>query len=154
MALNYDDVPPLGVPEEVNVAGAERTTFYPAVERVAKQFGLAIVPDSRPDAGHYYRSDHFSMARAGVPAFSIDEGDKYRGHDREWGTQQAEEYVAKHYHQPSDEYRPTMDFRGDAAMARFGIALGWQAANQPAEVEWQEGDEFARIRSASQAGSH
>jgi Zn-dependent M28 family amino/carboxypeptidase len=154
LALNYDDVPPLGVPEEVNVAGAERTTYYPEVQRMARQFGLAIVPDARPEAGHYYRSDHFSFARAGIPAFSIDEGDKYRGHDRDWGTQQAEDYVAHRYHQPSDEYRATMDFRGDAVMARFGIALGWQAANQPGEVQWREGDEFARIRSASQAGSH
>jgi len=154
LAMNYDDVPPLGVPEEVNVAGAERTTYYPAVQRMAHQFGLTIVPDARPEAGHYYRSDHFSFARAGIPAFSIDEGDKYRGHDRDWGTQQAEDYVAHRYHQPSDEYRSTMDFRGDAVMARFGIALGWEAANQPAEVEWREGDEFARVRAASQAGSH
>jgi len=153
LALNYDDVPTLGVPEEVNVTGAERTTFYPTVERTAQQFGLAIVPDARPEAGHYYRSDHFSFARAGVPAFSINEGDMYRGHDREWGKQQAEDYVAHHYHQPSDEYRPSMDFRGDAVMARFGIALGWEAANQPALVEWHEGDEFARVRAASQAGS-
>ena len=153
LAMNYDDVPPLGVPEEVNVAGAERTNFYPAVERTAFEFGLAIVPDAQPAAGHYFRSDHFSFARAGVPAFSIDEGDKYRGHDREWGSEQAEDYVAHHYHQPSDEYRPDMDFRGDAVMARFGMALGWEAANQPALVEWQDGDEFARIRAATQAGS-
>ena len=154
LALNYDDVPPLGVPEEVNVAGAERTTYYPAVQRMARQFGLAIVPDARPEAGHYFRSDHFSFARAGIPAFSIDEGDKYRGHDREWGTEQAEDYVAHRYHQPSDEYRPSMDFRGDAVMARFGIALGWEAASQTALVEWQQGDEFARIRASSQAGTH
>jgi len=149
LAMNYDDVPPLGVPEEVNVAGAERTTFYPAVERTARQFGLSIVPDARPEAGHYFRSDHFSFARAGVPAFSIDEGDKYRGHDREWGTQQAEDYVAHRYHQPSDEYFPTMDFRGDAVMARFGIALGWLAADQPKLIGWKPGDEFAKARAAS-----
>jgi len=146
LALNYDDVPTLGVPEEVNVAGAERTTFYPVVERTAKEFGLAIVPDSQPGAGHYFRSDHFSFALVGVPAFSVDEGDKYRDHDREWGTQQAKDYVAKHYHQPSDEYRPDMDFRGDAVMARFGIALGWQAANQGALVGWQPGEEFGKVR--------
>ena len=148
--LNYDDVPPWGVPEEVNVAGAERTSFYPVVERTAKEFGLKIVPDSRPGAGHYYRSDHFSFARAGVPAFSIGEGDKYAGHDRQWGTEKAEEFVAKHYHQPSDEYHPDMDFRGDAVMARFGIALGWQAANQPALIGWQPGDEFEKARAASE----
>ena len=153
LVLNFDDIPPLGVPEEVNVSGAERTTFYPVIERTARDFGLGIVPDARPEAGHYYRSDQFSLARVGVPAFSIGEGDKYRGHDREWGTQQAEDYVAKRYHQPSDEYRPTMDFRGDGTMARFGVALGWEAANQSERVEWREGDEFAHIRAASHAGS-
>ena len=86
------------------------------------------------------------MARVGMPAFSIDEGNKYEGHDREWGVQQAKEFVTKHYHQPSDEYHPEMDFRGDAVMARFGIALGWLAANQAAEVGWQPGDEFAKAR--------
>jgi Zn-dependent M28 family amino/carboxypeptidase len=147
--LNYDDVPPLGVPEEVNVAGAERTTFYPTVESTAKDFALKIVPDSQPGAGHYYRSDHFSFARAGIPAFSIDEGVKYEGHDREWGLQQAKDFVAKRYHQPSDEYYPEMDFRGDAVMARFGIALGWLAADQSTLIGWKPGDEFAKARAAS-----
>jgi Zn-dependent M28 family amino/carboxypeptidase len=147
--LNYDDVPPLGIPEEVNVAGAERTTFYPTVESTAKDFALRIVPDSQPGAGHYYRSDHFSFARAGIPAFSIDEGVKYEGHDREWGLQQAKDFVAKRYHQPSDEYYPEMDFRGDAVMARFGIALGWLAADQSTLIGWKPGDEFAKARTAS-----
>ncbi len=147
--LNYDDVPPLGVPEQVNVAGAERTNFYPTVERTAHEFGLAIVPDSQPLAGHYFRSDHFSLARVGVPAFAINEGDKYQGHDAAWGKQQAQEYVSKHYHQPSDEYHPEMDFRGDAVMAQFGIALGWQAANQPATIGWQPGDEFSKKRGSN-----
>jgi Zn-dependent M28 family amino/carboxypeptidase len=149
--MNYDDVPPLGSPEEVEVSGAERTTFYPILTLMAKTFRLAIHPDSRPEAGHYYRSDHFSLARVGIPAFSIDEGVKYKGHDVAWGQQQADEYTAKRYHQPSDEYRPDMDFTGDAVMARFGFALGWMAATQLKEVGWQKGDEFeaARLKSAS-----
>jgi Zn-dependent M28 family amino/carboxypeptidase len=69
--LNYDDVKPLGAPEEVEVSGAERTTFYPWVQATAKEFRLAIRPDVRPQAGHFYRSDHFSLARVGIPSFSI-----------------------------------------------------------------------------------
>src|SRR5215471_1744588 len=61
--LNYDDVPARGVPEETEVVGSERTNFYSVVQETAKQFGLTIIADSHPDAGHYYRSDHFSMAR-------------------------------------------------------------------------------------------
>jgi Zn-dependent M28 family amino/carboxypeptidase len=150
--LNYDDVPPLGAPEEVEVSGAERTTFYPIVESTAKDFRLAIRPDARPEAGHYYRSDHFSLARVGVPAFSINEGMKYKGHDEAWGLKQAENFNKNNYHQPSDEYHADMDFTGDAVMARFGFALGWKAASQAPEVGWEKGDEFAPAREKSQSG--
>ena len=148
--LNYDNVMPLGAPEEVEVAGAERTTFYPAVEATAKDFRLAIRPDAMPEAGHFYRSDHFSLARVGIPAFSINEGTKYKGHPASWGLEQEREYIEKHYHQPSDEYHPDMDFVGDSAMARFGFALGWEAASLPKLIEWQKGDEFEPARAKSQ----
>ncbi|HXP15716.1 MAG TPA: M28 family metallopeptidase [Terriglobales bacterium] len=149
--LNFDDVPPLGSPEEVEVAGSERTTFYPTVQAMAGEFRLAIRPDAHPEAGHFYRSDHFSLARVGIPAFSINEGVKYKGHDEAWGMQQAKEFTEKHYHQPSDEYYPEMDFTGDAVMARFGFALGWQAASVPKLVGWRKGDEFeaARVKSGT-----
>ncbi len=149
--LNYDDIPPLGSPEEVEVSGSERTTFYPTVQALAQEFRLAIRPDSHPEAGHYYRSDHFSLARVGIPAFSVNEGVKYKGHDAAWGLEQADEYTEKHYHQPSDEYHPEMDFTGPAVMARFGFALGWEAASAPKVVGWEKGDEFepARLKSGT-----
>jgi Zn-dependent M28 family amino/carboxypeptidase len=148
--LNYDNVMPLGAPEEVEVSGAERTTFYPAVEATAKEFRLAIRADALPQAGYYYRSDHFSMARVGIPAFSINEGVKYKGHPESWGVEQEREFIEKHYHQPSDEYHPEMDFVGDSAMARFGFALGWEAASLPNLIGWQKGDEFEAARVKSQ----
>jgi Zn-dependent M28 family amino/carboxypeptidase len=148
--LNYDDLPPLGSPEEVEVSGAERTTFYKTVEATAKDFRLAIRADAHPEAGHFYRSDHFSLARVGIPAFSVNEGVKYKGHDEAWGLKQDEEYNQKHYHQPSDEYSPSMDFTGDGTMARFGFVLGWQAAALPQLIGWEKGDEFEapRLKSA------
>src|SRR5258708_18355896 len=79
--LNYDDVRPLGAPEEVQVSAADRTTFYPPVQATAQDFRFTIRPDARTAAGHYYRSDHFSLARVGIPAFSINEGMKFKGHD-------------------------------------------------------------------------
>ncbi len=148
--LNYDDVKPLGAPEEVEVSGAERTSFYPFVQATAKEFRLAIRPDARPEAGHFYRSAHFSLARVGIPSFSINEGMKFKGHSEAWGLDQEREYVEKHYHQPSDEYHPEMDFVGDSAMARFGFALGWEAAGLPQRIEWQKGDEFEAARVKTQ----
>jgi Zn-dependent M28 family amino/carboxypeptidase len=147
--LNFDDVPPLGTPEEVEVSGAERTTFYPVVQATARDFHLAIKPDPRPEAGHYYRSDHFSLARVGVPAFSINEGNKYAGHPAEWGEEQAKDFVEHRYHQPSDEYSADMDFSGDAVIARFGFVLGSKAAWVPTLAGWVPGDEFEAARKRS-----
>ena len=147
--LNFDDIPPLGAPQEVEVSGSERTTFFPIVHALSMEFRLNIRPDAHPEAGYYYRSDHFSLARVGIPAFSVSPGAKYKGHDEAWGLKQAEQYTEKHYHQPSDEFDPKADFTADAVMARFGFALGWQAASLAKVVGWQKGDEFeaARLKS-------
>jgi Zn-dependent M28 family amino/carboxypeptidase len=113
---------------------------------VAKDFAMSIQPDDHPEAGHYYRSDHFSLARVGVPAFSVNEGALFKGHDLAWGKEKERDYVAHRYHQPSDEYRPDMDFTADAKLAKFGLVLGWEVANQPALAGWQQGDEFEKAR--------
>jgi Zn-dependent M28 family amino/carboxypeptidase len=148
--LNYDALAPIADPEEVEVTGAERTTFYPLVQETAKEFGLQIRPDSRPEAGHYYRSDHFSLARVGIPSFSISEGIKFKGHDAAWGRAQANDYTEHRYHQPSDEYRAEWDFTGLGKMAQFGFALGQRAAALPEVAGWQPGDEFEPARKKSQ----
>jgi Zn-dependent M28 family amino/carboxypeptidase len=146
--LNFDELLPVGVPTSVEVRGSERTSFYPVVVKTAAAFNLQIQPDDAPMAGIYYRSDHFSLARVGVPAFSIDEGDLFAGHPEGWGRQQKEEYDAQRYHRPTDEYRVNMDFRADARLAQFGFLLGWQALSS-APVTWKPGDEFEAARKKS-----
>jgi Zn-dependent M28 family amino/carboxypeptidase len=147
--LNYDMLLPIGVPRSVSLNGAERIDFWPTVQAVAKAFDLALLPDPTPGAGHYYRSDHFSLAREGIPAFSVDQGELFEGHDQAWGHEQFADFVAHHYHQPSDEYRTDWDFRGNAKLARFGFVLGWLASGQGKTVEWLPGDEFESSRRAS-----
>ena len=139
----------MGTPEEVEVTGAERTTFYPVVKATARDFKMAIRPDPRPEAGHYYRSDHFSLARVGIPAFSINEGIKFVGHTEEWGQEQAKDYTGHRYHQPSDQYSPDMDFTGDAVIAKFGFMLGFRAVISPEAIGWAPGDEFEAARKQS-----
>ncbi len=148
--LNYDDIQPLGEPQQLVVSGAERTSAYPLVEKVAKDFAMSIQPDNHPEAGHYYRSDHFSLARVGIPAFSVNEGALFKGHDLAWGEEKERDYVAHRYHQPSDEYRADMDFIADAKLAKFGLVLGWEVANQADLAGWQQGDEFEKARKTRQ----
>jgi Zn-dependent M28 family amino/carboxypeptidase len=149
--INFDMLLPLGVQQEINVNGAQRTTFFPQVQATAKRFNLLIVPDPRPSAGSYYRSDHFSLSRVGIPAFSVDAGTLYEGHDHAWGIAHEKDFNDNHYHNFSDNFDPTWDFTGDAKLARFGIDLGWQVLNAPHPVEWLPGDEFAPARKASEA---
>jgi Zn-dependent M28 family amino/carboxypeptidase len=146
--LNYDELLPLGVPTSVKLTGAERTDFYPTIEKTAAAFHLEIQPDNKPMAGLYYRSDHFSLARVGVPAFSVDDGTLFEGHDAAWGIRQKQDYDEQRYHRASDEYRPDMDFRTDARLAQFGFLLGWQAASA-GSISWKPGDEFEAARKKS-----
>jgi Zn-dependent M28 family amino/carboxypeptidase len=147
--LNYDALGPIGDPEEVEVSGAERTTFYPEVQKIAEEYGLTIKPEAHPEAGHYYRSDHFSLSRVGIPSFSISEGMKFTGHDLAWGEAQAKNYVTNDYHKPSDEFHPGWDFQGLAKMASFGYELGAAAAQRPDLIQWLANDEFEAARKVS-----
>ncbi len=144
--LNYDAIQPEGIPESVSLAGAERTSFFPVVKRTAAAFHFDIQPDPEPGAGHYYRSDHFSLARTGVPAFTVNLGSKFKDQPQAWGKALQERYTEKNYHRPSDEYTPQMDFTGNAMLARFGFALGWQAMTARDTVKWLHGDEFEAVR--------
>ena len=148
--INYDMILPIGVPRQVNVNGAQRTTFYPTVQATAKRFDLTIVPDARPQAGSYYRSDHFSLSRVGIPAFSVEQGELFEGHDEAWGLAKAKDFVDHDYHNFSDNYHADWDFKGNAKLLRFGMELGWEAISAPKMIQWLSGDEFEAARKASQ----
>jgi Zn-dependent M28 family amino/carboxypeptidase len=148
-ALNFDMYMPFGRMTDVNVNGAERTTMYPIVEEAAKRYELKISADPRPSAGTYYRSDHFSFARVGIPSFSIDDGRDLAGKPAGTGKKLFDEFEDKRYHQPSDEYRDDWDFAGMEQYARFGLLIGINVANMPKMPTWKTGDEFLAARVAS-----
>ena len=147
--LNFDMFMPFGRTSDVIVNGAERTTLYPIVEEAARRFDLQIKPDPRPSAGTYYRSDHFSLARVGIPSFSIEGGENLLGKPPGTGHQLFEDFNEHHYHQPSDEYHDDWDFSGMEQFARFGFLIGVNAANAPKLATWHTGDEFLPARAAS-----
>lgn len=148
--INYDMILPIGIPLEVNLNGEQRTTFHPTVQTTAKRFNLHIVPDAHPEAGGYYRSDHFSLSRVGIPAFSVDQGELFEGHDEAWGEAKSKDFVDHDYHNFSDNYRPGWDFKGNAKLVRFGMELGWEAISAPKRIEWLHGDEFEAARKTSE----
>ena len=98
--------------------------------------GLSIIPDPEPEQGHYYRSDHFSFGKVGIPAFSIDPGHTVIGKPDGFGDQWSADFRANHYHQPSDQFDPNWDWSEAVQMGQLGIWMGWEAANAAARPIW------------------
>jgi len=140
---------PLGVPESVVVTGADRTTAWPVVEAAAGRHGLEIEADRRAHLGIFYRSDHFSMARAGVPAFSVAAGMKIRGKPADFARKAAQEFNDKAYHSPQDEVRPDWDYSGFAVLAGFALDVARDVADADRLPTWNPGDEFRPAREKS-----
>lgn len=121
-ALNFDAFLPGPKPKALIATGAEKTKAWPFVQEAAKRFGLEILPDPRPEAASYFRSDHFSFAKAGVAAFSL-QAAKVPGDF-------AQTYGAQRYHQVGDEYSEAWDMTSIEWMSRFGFVLGTNLANR------------------------
>jgi Zn-dependent M28 family amino/carboxypeptidase len=144
--LNFDMILPLGVPESVVVTGAERTTAWPIVKAAAAKNGLEIEADQRAHLGVFYRSDHFSMAQAGVPAFSVAAGMKIKGKPKDFARKAFKEFNDKVYHTPQDEMKSDWDFSGFVVLARFALDVAGDAANAERLPTWNPGDEFRPAR--------
>ncbi len=147
--MNFDTVQPLGVPESVVVSGAERTTAWPAVQESARKHKLEIEPDKMAHQGFFYRSDHFALARGGVPAFSVYPGEQIKGKPAGYAKKVIEEYITKIYHTPQDEYRADWDFSGYPTLLNFTLDIARAVANADTLPTWAAGDEFlpARVES-------
>jgi Zn-dependent M28 family amino/carboxypeptidase len=149
--LNFDGLQALGVPESIVVNGAERTTVWPLVQEIAKKHKLDIEPDRLPHQGFYYRSDHFPFAKSGVPAFAVAFGEKIQGKPAGFARKAIEEYIAKLYHTPADEYRDDLDFSGYPTLMRFAFDVAREVADAEGLPTWVAGDEFlpARVKSGA-----
>jgi Zn-dependent M28 family amino/carboxypeptidase len=147
--LNFDMILPLGVPESIVVTGSERTTAWPTVKSVADKHHLEIEPDQRAHLGVFYRSDHFSMARAGVPAFSVATGMKIKGKPADFARKAMQEFNDKRYHSPQDEMQADWDFSGFPVLGGFAIDVAREIANADQLPTWHAGDEFLSAREKS-----
>jgi Zn-dependent M28 family amino/carboxypeptidase len=151
LALNFDMFYPLGRTLDIITSGAERTTIWPVVQDTAKRFRYEIMPDPRPEQGSYYRSDHFSFAKVGIPAFSVGMGRNFAGKPPEFATEAFKKFNTNSYHQPSDEFHEEWDFSGVEQLAKFAFALGLDIANVDQLPGWKQGDEFSPAREKSVA---
>jgi Zn-dependent M28 family amino/carboxypeptidase len=152
-ALNMDVVTLGGRVRDLNVLGENKSTLGPTLGRLVSAEGIRISPDPRPEVGSFYRSDHFSFAKAGIPAISIGAGIDYVDRPAGWGQQQTADYTAKRYHQPSDEYRPDFDLTGAAQLAQIVYRLGFSLGNSDTVPTWNPDAEFKAMRDAARKGN-
>lgn len=142
--LNLDAINWMGRTKDISLPGAERTTLGATGAKVAKAMGL-VVDKERPDiGGGYFRSDHFSFAKAGIPAFSVEGGNDLVD-PAEAKRAKGDDY-GKRYHQPSDEYDPSWDLGGTAQMGQFTLNLGYAVADAAQMPAWKAGDPFGAAR--------
>lgn len=148
-ALNLDGLNPLGVTSDITVIGLGASELDDYAADAATAQGRTLRPDPEPENGYYYRSDHFSLARVGVPAFYPGAGVTFPGKPEGFGMQSRARYVAEDYHKPSDEIKPTWDFSGGVLDLQLLLSIGYRVANAPAMPQWRPGNEFRAIRETS-----
>jgi Zn-dependent M28 family amino/carboxypeptidase len=141
--LNIDETNLRGATRDVTALGLDRSTLGELFTGAAAAESLVVstVPDVR---GAFFRSDHFPLAKAGVPALSIETGLDVVGRPAGWGAAQEDRYRAQRYHQPSDEYAASFDYGGTVQQLRVLIRVALAVANAPALPRWLPSSEFQR----------
>lgn len=151
-AINMDVLNTWGPTRDLTIVGMGQSELDTLAAEVARRLGRELRPDPEPEKGFYYRSDHFSFAKAGIPAFYADPGIDYLDKPAGYGLEKREEYTAQDYHKPSDEVKPDWDLSGAVEDLTFLYHLGARLAYGDGWPEWSETSEFRAIRDA-QRGS-
>ena len=151
--INMDGMNMLGKTRDIVEIGMGKSTLDEVVAAAAKEQGRVVRPDPEPEKGSYYRSDHFSFAKVGVPAFDPDRGDDYIGKPDGWGLKMRDQFDAEDYHKPTDVIKPYWETSGTAQDCQLYFVVGYRVANAAKMPEWKPGAEFKAIREKSLAGN-
>ncbi|KAA9333505.1 M28 family peptidase [Hymenobacter busanensis] len=147
--LNMDALSPAGPMRDLTVVGLGQSELDDYAAAAAKEQNRYIAPDPTPEQGHFFRSDHFSLAHVGVPALYAAGGADARRGGKAAAARARDEYDEKHYHQPSDEYDPKADLRGMEQDARILFRVGQRLGSETTFPQWKAGSEFKAIREQS-----
>jgi Zn-dependent M28 family amino/carboxypeptidase len=144
--INMDGVNSNGKRKDVSISGQGQSDLEDYFVEAAKAQGRYLSPETHPEAGGYFRSDHFNFAKKGVPALNAAGGTDAVNGGKQEGERQRDEYVNKHYHQPSDQYDSTWTFEGGLDDLRLLFNVGKRLAYGNEWPQWKEGSEFKALR--------
>jgi Zn-dependent M28 family amino/carboxypeptidase len=149
--LNTDSMGVWGPEKNFSISGTAKLDLLDDLIAAGKQEGRYFTPDPHPESGGFYRSDHFSFAKQGVPAISFKPGNDLLNGGIARGEALASDYTDKRYHQPADEFDPKWDFRGMAQDANLLHLVGERLANSREWPNWSPDSEFRAARDQSAA---
>jgi len=145
--INNDLMLPYGPYKDVMITGYGQSELEDYVVKFAPEYDRYVLPDPNPHTGMYYRADHFSFARVGVPALFARGNCDHREHGKEWALKKEKDWIQFNYHKPTDQYDPeTWTFEGIVEDARLFFRIGYELSNEETFPQWKEGSEFKEIR--------
>ncbi|HSG82243.1 MAG TPA: M28 family metallopeptidase [Gemmatimonadota bacterium] len=147
-AINIDGLNIYGAMRDIYIIGYGNSQLDDYLVRFASEQDRVVQPDAEPGKGYFYRSDHFPLAKQGVPALYTDSGDDHVEHGVEWTKQRKDEWTAHSYHQVTDEYSDEWDLTGAVDDLQLFFLIGYTLANESTFPQWNEGTEFKAVRDA------
>jgi len=149
--LNMDALDPHGPARNFTISGSAKLGLLDDLVADAKHYGMAYSADPKPEAGHFFRSDHFSFAKRGVPAISFGSGNDWVDGGLKAGKAAEDDYNANRYHQPADEWQAGWTFTGMARDLQLLYSVGHDLADSDAWPNWSKESEFRGTRDATAA---
>jgi len=149
--VNMDALYAGGPAKDVTVTGGDKSELTAILRKVEGEMGLSEAPEEHPERGYYYRSDHFSFAKRGVPMFAVERGTDLVKGGKAAGAAISDDYTNVRYHQPSDEYEANWDMSGIKQDVRLFYRLGASLRTARHGPTGIPGDEFRAIRDKSRA---
>ncbi len=147
--INMDGMNMLGKTRDITIIGLGQSSLDTVVQAAARAQGRVVRADPEPEKGHYYRSDHFSFAKVGVPALDLDSGIDYIGQPAGWGMKMRDDYTANDYHKPTDVMKPYWKADGDVQDTELYMNVGLSVANSATMPQWSAKSEFKAARDKS-----
>ena len=145
--LNIDAMNSYGATKDLVIIGYGQSELEDYAAEFAKEQGRYIVPDLEPGKGYFFRSDHFSFAKVGIPALYAEGGTDHLTKGKAYGEEKSQQYTANNYHRPGDQYDPAeWDLSGIVQDAQLYFNIGKKLGNETTFPKWKEGSEFKAIR--------
>ena len=149
--INMDGINTVGKTKDIIIVGQGQSELEDYLTEAAKKMNRETAFETHPEAGYYYRSDHFNFAKRGIPSLYTSTGIDVVGKGKEYGQKKQDEYREKHYHRPSDEFTEAWDLAGGLDDLKLLFLVGKRIATEEKWPRWKEGSEFKKLREQSTA---